>query len=114
MHSDRDYGQQTSDGHIPGSGADLQPSTTPDSQLPRASGIHALIINEPVTRDSLIEKHKLDPNDPEVSSLLDRILDLRDAARIKGFLPVIAARHIAAFRSRRQDGTNPQQEPQNP
>ena len=97
MHQDRDYGQPTPDEYIPG-------RDTQDNRLLQTGDTHNLVINKPVTRDSLIAQHGLDPNDQEVSSLLDRILDLRDIARIKSFLPAIADRYVATFKSARRNG----------
>ena len=115
MHLDRDSGQPTPSEHIIGSGNDHQPSPAPDNQLLQASNsTRVLIIDKPITRESLIEQHELAPNDPEISSLLGRILDLRDIARITNFLPAIAAKHIAAFKSARQNGNGqtPIEEPE--
>ncbi len=120
MHLDRDIGQPGSDEYLTDSDIGLKPSQSLGSRLVQVDsttlGSALNRTNQPLTRESLVERHDLDPKDPETAALLDRILDLRDVAKIKSFLHAIADRNIAAFKKARQsgNGTSPQQELQNP
>lgn len=123
MQQDRDTGQSFLEPYAAVSDIDPQfleqPDLTGQNGQINVANLRTAIRrtnDAPLTRELLVERHDLDPNDPETAKLLDRILDLRDRAKIKEHLSAIAANHIEKFKKARQNGngTSPLQELQNP
>lgn len=59
-------------------------------------------LKKEVSRQSLIEQHEPDPNDPSAIAALDRIDEILLTATVREYIPIIAEKLISPFSKTRR------------